>query len=635
LLPDTQGIYSNREFNPMEKFTLISFLCSIAYLYMGVYTIRLEPDSKLNRIFLVLCAISAWWSLTYSYIFMAERIETVWFWYRLSSIGWCNFPGLTLHFSLILAGLEGRVRRLILYPALYLPGLVATLVVYSPVPLVVQDFVRIGGVWYELSNQGVLGYLFPVFYSVYCLAAAAIPLVWMRSGVLSREKKVGLIFSIGIMISLAAGAMVNNIFPLLGVRMLPAVGYYFGLIWIAGMTFAIVRYKFMSISAALAAEAILGRIKDTIILADPAGRILRVNRETQKLLGYGEVDLKGSHVSTLSDNPGRMAELFAAMKNSPRPTADEEVLFRTRSGDTIPLAVNGSSVRDRAGDALGVVIAGFDLRPRKRLESLNEALQASNSDLEKAQQAANRDMRMAINVQSDLFPATAPDTAEWDTAFYFQPATGISGDMYDFYMEGDRLVGASLFDVSGHGISSGLLSILAKSVIARNFQRYGQEKLTGIVERINNDLVEDIGGVDHYLTGILLRFRDDIVEYINAGHPDLLYRKASTGRVMPVKPKDRESKSFFLGVRDIDMEFECLRFKAFPGDLILLYSDALIEVPGTGDGILGVTGVSGLLQGAPSGTARDIIDHILKSVLPAGEKTRLPDDLTIIALQRK
>jgi len=276
----------------MEKYTLISFLGSLAFLYMGIYAIRLDPQARLNRVFLVLCSIWAWWSLTYSYVFTADRPETVWFWYRLSALGWCNFPGLTLHLALIITSLDERFRKIWLYPALYLPGAVATALVFSPVPLVAEDFVRINGVWHEMSNPGVLSYVFPVFYIAYALAAVVIPLAVFRKNPSPRARKLALIFSIGIVVTLVPGSVTNNIMPLLGIRSVPAIGYIFGLVWIAAMTVAIVRYKFLSISAALAADAIMDRIKDIIILANPEGRILRVNREAQDLLGRSERDRK-------------------------------------------------------------------------------------------------------------------------------------------------------------------------------------------------------------------------------------------------------------------------------------------------------------------------------------------------------
>ncbi len=619
----------------MEKYTFISFLCSIAFIYMGVYTIRLEPYSKLNRIFLILCTIWAWWSLTYSYVFMSGNIESVWFWYRLSAVGWCNFPGLALHFVLILTGLEDRLGKKWLYPVLYLPGMIFTATVFSPLPLVAMDFVRIDGIWFEIANTGMLSYIFPSFYSAYALLAVAIPLVKNRFSISPREKKLGLISSTSIIATLIPGSLVNNIFPLLEIRIMPAVGYCFGLIWIAGMTFAIIRYKFMSISASLAADAIMGRIKDSIILTDPEGKILRANQETLKILGYPEENILGRHVSFLADNPGMMSTLITRIKMTSDPTSGEEVMFRTVSGDTIPLSINGSSVRDGTGDVLGMVIAGFDLRPRKKLEALNDELMYTNRKLQEARIAAERDMLMAINVQSDLFPQTAPESDEWDIAFYFLPASGISGDMYDFYSTDSKLMGVSLFDVSGHGISSGLISILAKSVISRNFHRHTPLRLTELMKRINDDLVEDIGGLDHYLTGILLRFQGDVVEYINAGHPDLLYKKTSPHKVMSVKQKGKDEKSFFLGVRGVAMEYDSIRFRVFPGDTLFLFSDALMESKNIDKVPFGMNGITSALMNAPDGSAAEILNHVIQSRNTFGVDDSRPDDLTVIVLKRR
>jgi sigma-B regulation protein RsbU (phosphoserine phosphatase) len=80
-------------------------------------------------------------------------------------------------------------------------------------------------------------------------------------------------------------------------------------------------------------------------------------------------------------------------------------------------------------------------------------------------------MDMASNVQATLFPPTPPEVNGWDIAFVFRPMAGVSGDMYDFYTEGDTLNGVALFDVSGHGIASGLITMIARTVFQRNFMR--------------------------------------------------------------------------------------------------------------------------------------------------------------------
>ena len=108
--------------------------------------------------------------------------------------------------------------------------------------------------------------------------------------------------------------------------------------------------------------------------------------------------------------------------------------------------------------------------------AINENLIATNAELENARSIADRDMKMAINVQRSLFP-NKPINTEWDIAIMFKPMSGVSGDFYDFYeARGGGLNGVGLFDVSGHGIASGLITMLAKTIIGRQFNRLHERK---------------------------------------------------------------------------------------------------------------------------------------------------------------
>jgi sigma-B regulation protein RsbU (phosphoserine phosphatase) len=70
--------------------------------------------------------------------------------------------------------------------------------------------------------------------------------------------------------------------------------------------------------------------------------------------------------------------------------------------------------------------------------------------------------------------------------------SGVSGDLYDFYQKEGRLTGLSLFDVSGHGIASGLITLLARSVILRVFMEAGTARLGEVRQKINSQLIEEL-----------------------------------------------------------------------------------------------------------------------------------------------
>ncbi len=619
----------------MTKYVFISYAAAVVYIYLGIYVYRLAPESRLNRLFLVICSLWAWWSLTYAMVFPAANTDDVWFWYRLSALGWCNFPGVTSHFALLMAGKSRRINRWLLYLLLYLPGLFFTGVVFSPWPMVVADFVQIDNLWFEMSAPGMLSRIFPLYYASHALFAAVTALLWGRSSDVEREERAAKIFAYGIFITLVPAALINNVLPLLGIRLLPAIGYTFGILWLIGITYSIFKYKMMNLTAAIAAEAIMARIRDIVILTDPSGAILRINEETLGLLDRSEGELSGRTLFSLAKERSLLKEQFHAMRECEVPGGSCETEFLTREGESIPVHLSGACIQDEAGGILGVVVHGIDLRPKRELEQLNQELVRSNRELEEAQRIAAREMELAVNVQYDLFPREAPVTEEWETAFLFKPARGVSGDMYDFYQQGDRLTGLSLFDVSGHGISSGLITIPAKSIISRSFYRSEHQKMGMLMETINRNLIKDIGQVDHYLTGILLRFRGDIVEYANAAHADLLYRSAGSGNVRIVEDRERDNKSFFLGVREMSRPFNCLRFKVFPGDVLLLFSDGLYDAVNGNNLRFSLDLVRENLQRVEGNNAEEMLHNFMRSFYDFIGDAPLTDDLTVVLLKRK
>lgn len=276
----------------------------------------------------------------------------------------------------------------------------------------------------------------------------------------------------------------------------------------------------------------------------------------------------------------------------------------------------------------------------REMKRINLSLIKTNNDLENARAIAEKDMKMAVNVQSAFFPKNIPETDTWDISFIFKPMAGVSGDFYDFYsLKENHISGVGLFDVSGHGIASGLITMIAKSIIARHFVKMTNKNLNELMKMANKNLIYELNNVDNYLTGILLRFSESkgsIVEYINAGHTDLLYRTAKTKNVHIVKFKDdKPFRGMFLGLRGMESEYIPIKFRVKHNDVLLLYSDCLNESINEQMEEYGVDRISKSLENAPDTSADDILDYILNDFYGFIGNKALNDDLTIIVLKRK
>lgn len=281
----------------------------------------------------------------------------------------------------------------------------------------------------------------------------------------------------------------------------------------------------------------------------------------------------------------------------------------------------------------------LNINLEKKVEQRTEELQTANSTLEQtlsqlqaAQEIAARDMDMAVRVQQSFYPKTAPSVDQWSSGLMFQPASGVAGDLYDFFHTSRSLDGAVLFDVSGHGISSGLVAMLAKAIIARGFLNGAQQKLSEIMQQINDGLIEEKGGIENYMTGVMIRMRDDLVELVSAGHPELILFEPGSGRSKIIGSS--ETQGSIVGVPGLPVEFPVMRFRMKHGTMLLAYSDALNESCNKEGIEFGQEGITRALQHSPRGmSSQETVEYLARCLQEyMGPGAELKDDLTILAL---
>lgn len=269
------------------------------------------------------------------------------------------------------------------------------------------------------------------------------------------------------------------------------------------------------------------------------------------------------------------------------------------------------------------------------LEAMNHNLINVNEDLEKAHRIIRNDLKMAQNVQSRFFKSEPPKNKNYDAAFHYQPLSGVSGDIYDFYVFKDVLEGVTLCDVSGHGVSSGLLTVLAKSILFRSFSDKRKKPLNEIITSANEILINELEKTRNYLTGVFLKLNDKKVEYVNAAHPDIIKRNSKEKKCEVIKKYNNSNKGFFLGMKGFGAPYTKLIFEMQKNDSLLLFSDALIE---TMDADRQQFGQDRLIKSFENCSDDMSSEEILKSILHDfyyDTNGKLRDDLTIVVLKKK
>ena len=130
---------------------------------------------------------------------------------------------------------------------------------------------------------------------------------------------------------------------------------------------------------------------DVLLVCDPSGRIQKVNRALERIVGRDEAQLRGTQFQDLFTPECRaMVEGFADKIR--RDTIHDCELTLKGASEAVPLALNCASRYDHRGRLVGMVLIG---RPVGELRRAYEALNQAHDELKQAQQQLVNAEKMA------------------------------------------------------------------------------------------------------------------------------------------------------------------------------------------------------------------------------------------------
>ena len=247
------------------------------------------------------------------------------------------------------------------------------------------------------------------------------------------------------------------------------------------------------------------------------------------------------------------------------------------------------------------------------------------------------------NVQKNFLPPKKRTFRGWELAISYTPLVNeVSGDLYDYYYSGENLDGIGIFDVSGHGIPSGLMTILAKGIISQHFLNgiTQSEPISQVLENINKTYIQEKVNVENYITGLLFRFssfnkKDTCsVEVANAGHPHPYLYKADTKEIVEIQYEDPREQYGMIGLNDLPVSFPPVSFRMAPDDIILCFTDGLTDACNAQHEEFGKERLKEILKSYAFESAVNIRNKIKEALLEFTNNNPSNDDITFIVLKR-
>jgi len=209
--------------------SLLFFSLIVIYLYWGIYIIKLNPKSNINRLYLAICIIMSTWSLGFTIANNASTLEQALFWRRISAIGWSAFYSLLVHFLLLLTYKNNRPNKKHSFWFLYIPAFINMYVfAFSNKMAQIQyNLKRFDFGWINISVNNGWDWFFYSYYLVYITISLIIIWKWKRK--LKDKKMIKLVNMLVLffIIALVMGSVIDLVIASVFKKPLPQIGPVF------------------------------------------------------------------------------------------------------------------------------------------------------------------------------------------------------------------------------------------------------------------------------------------------------------------------------------------------------------------------------------------------------------------------
>jgi len=257
----------------------------------------------------------------------------------------------------------------------------------------------------------------------------------------------------------------------------------------------------------------------------------------------------------------------------------------------------------------------------------------------KKHENVDREISTGAEIQSQLLPDYCPVIHGIDLAAHCRPALQLGGDYYDFMClktnisekrkEKSRWAFV-IGDVMGKGIPAGLLMTMLRGMLRA-------EVLTGLPpDRILHDLnqlaINDLDQSHRFVTLFYSDYdpRTRKLRFANAAHNPPLLWKSSDQKIIKL-----DAKGFVIGLQN-DAEYHCVEIKLNQNDLVLYYTDGVIDTSNSlGERFDEERLIKTLTKLCKqSNTSQEILNKIFKKLDDfTGQNRHLEDDASMVIFQ--
>jgi phosphoserine phosphatase RsbU/P len=363
---------------------------------------------------------------------------------------------------------------------------------------------------------------------------------------------------------------------------------------------------------------------NAVVIIDSYGIITDWNHQAEEMFGWSRTEAIGQRLDEIVI-PARFHKAYRQglrtfLQTGVAPilnTQTEQVALR-RDGTEFPVELSVSPLK--LGNAY--IFSGFihDISGRKAAEQQIRQAQVNLA-------IAQNEIKIAQRIQATLSPSASIKSDDFEITGFCLPADKVGGDYFDYFYRKETQLDIVIADVSGHSIGPALFMVETRSAIRAQTNLLATPSET--LDVLNNFLFDDLDQSDYFITLFYLQYNihTQRLRFANAGHPPPLLLNP-----FQKKFKELDAEGLILGIRK-NVIFEEKTTTLVKGDLILLYTDGLIEAENADKEFFGLERVKAVFLQNAQETPQTIIDSLYAALRQFTQRTSFDDDITLMVFK--
>jgi sigma-B regulation protein RsbU (phosphoserine phosphatase) len=272
-----------------------------------------------------------------------------------------------------------------------------------------------------------------------------------------------------------------------------------------------------------------------------------------------------------------------------------------------------------------------------KVRRLTKEILDANRSLKEKQRRLDEDLRAAAGIQRSLLPQKLPVSEELAMAWKFLPSEVIGGDIFNVLRLDDSTLALYMIDVSGHGAPAALVTVSVAQALQPHtdgplkrrtgrppyYQIRGPRKVLEFLER---EYPLERFGMSFTILYALVDASTGRMTYSSAGHPPPVLLHGDGGLEL------LEKGGPMIGLQS-GLPFAEGRMTLAPGDVLLLYTDGVLEMQNLDGAMYGLERLCGLLRGLAGQPVGAILDGVVGDLRAFGGNALLRDDVSLLGLE--